>query len=62
MRGQATLKRCDVKEIRQSIAGRYLGNEAGERFAAERSAKLGVLLQLFPEQLRAWDLADILPG
>jgi PPOX class probable F420-dependent enzyme len=52
VRGQATLKRRDVKEIRQSIAGRYLGNEAGERLAAERSAKLGVLLQLFPEQLR----------
>jgi PPOX class probable F420-dependent enzyme len=62
VRGEATMKRCDVTEIRSSIAGRYLGSEAGKRFAAERASKAGVLVQLFPEQPRVWDLADILPG
>ena len=61
VRGEATVTSCDVTEIRRSIAGRYLGDEAGERFAAERAAKPGVLLQLVPEQPRVWDLADILP-
>jgi hypothetical protein len=50
-----------VGEIRRSIAGRYLGNEAGERFAAARAGRPGILLQLVPEQSRVWDLADILP-
>lgn len=62
VRGEATLKRCDVAGIRRSIAGRYLGTEAGERFAAERASKPGVLLQLSPEQTRVWDLAAILPS
>ena len=33
----------------------------GERFAAERVSKPGVLLQLFPEEQRVWDLSNILP-
>ena len=61
VRGEATLTHCDVTEIRRSIAGRYLGSEAGERFAAERVSKPGVLLQLVPEQPRVWSLAGILP-
>jgi PPOX class probable F420-dependent enzyme len=60
VRGEATLNRCDVTGARRSIAGRYLGKEAGERFAAERASRPGVLLQLFPEQPRVWDLADVL--
>jgi len=59
--GEASLRHCDVTEIRRSIAGRYLGSDAGERFAAERASKPGVLLQLAPERPRVWDLADILP-
>jgi F420H(2)-dependent biliverdin reductase len=59
--GEATLTRGDVTEARRSIAGRYLGVEAGERFAAERVSKPGVLLQLRPVEPRVWDLADILP-
>lgn len=51
----------DVTEIRRSIAGRYLGPEAGERFAAERASKPGVLLRLVPVEPRVWDLEDILP-
>ena len=47
--------------VRRSIAGRYLGSDAGERFAAQRASKPGVLLQLVPEQPRVWDLAGMLP-
>jgi len=61
LRGEASLQACDVAEIRRSIAGRHLGDEAGERFSRERAAKPGVLLQLVPEHPRVWDLADILP-
>ena len=61
VRGEATSTRCDVTEIRRSIAGRYLGHADGERFAAERVSKPGVLLQLRPVEPRVWDLADILP-
>jgi PPOX class probable F420-dependent enzyme len=61
VRGEATLTRCDVTDVRRSIAGRYLGSEAGDRFAAERASKSGVLLQLSPERPRVWSLAGILP-
>jgi len=59
-RGETTLKRCDVTEIRRAIAGRYLRAEAGDRFA-ERRDKPGVLLQLRPVEPRVWNLAEILP-
>jgi len=61
VRGEATLTRGDVTEIRRSIAGRYLGSEDGDRFAAERRSKPGALLQLRPVEPRVWDLGDILP-
>jgi PPOX class probable F420-dependent enzyme len=61
VRGVAMLRHCDVNEIRRSIAGRYLGEDAGARFAAERVSKPGVLLQLVPGRPRVWDLAGILP-
>ncbi|MGB6772235.1 MAG: pyridoxamine 5'-phosphate oxidase family protein [Candidatus Dormiibacterota bacterium] len=61
MRGEASLTHCDVAEIRRSIATRYLGSEAGERFAAARTATPGVLLQMFRERPRVWDLGGILP-
>jgi PPOX class probable F420-dependent enzyme len=61
VRGEATLTRGDVTEIRRSIAGRYLGPEDGERFAAERVSKPGALLQLRLVEPRVWDLAHILP-
>jgi len=60
VRGEAELVACDVRTIRAAIAGRYLGVEAGERFAAERS-KPGVLLRLAGAQ-RTWDLSAILPS
>jgi PPOX class probable F420-dependent enzyme len=61
VRGRAVLTPGDVTEIRKSIAGRYLGPEAGERFAAARAAKPGVLVQLSSEEPRVWDLSAILP-
>jgi len=43
-----------------AIAGRYLGAEAGRRFAAERT-KPGVVVRLATPP-RAWDLSAILPS
>ena len=43
------------------LAGRYLGLEQGERFAAQR-ATAGILLRLSARQARAWDLTAILPS
>ena len=60
--GQATLRRGDMTEIRQSMAGPYLGTEAGKRFAADRVSKPGVLLHLPGEHARVWSLAGILPA
>jgi len=52
---------CDVTPVREAIAGRYLGRANGERFAAVRMTKPGVLLRLSAEDARIWDLAGILP-
>ena len=62
VRGETSLTQGDVTEARRSIAGRYLGPDGGERFAAARVEKPGVLLRLVPEQHRVWDLAGILPA
>ncbi len=62
VRGEASLQDGDVSEVRRAIAGRYLGREAGERFAAARVTKPGVLLRLVPREPRVWDLAHMLPG
>ena len=60
VRGQASLQDRDVSAIRHSIAERYLGEGAGERFAAQRASKPGVLLELRQEQPRVWNLAGML--
>jgi PPOX class probable F420-dependent enzyme len=62
VRGEASLTQGDVTEARRSIAGRYLGREGGERFAAARRDRPGVLLQLRPTEPRVWDLGGILPA
>jgi PPOX class probable F420-dependent enzyme len=61
VRGEAELVDGDVTEARASIAGRYLGEAAGLRFAAERK-KPGVLLRLVPADPRVWDLTAMLPS
>jgi PPOX class probable F420-dependent enzyme len=61
VRAEAALHDGDMASIRRSIAGRYLGAEAGARFAMQRVSRPGVLLRLVPEQPRVWDLAGMLP-
>ena len=61
IRAVPTLAEGDVTAARAEIAGRYLGAQAGERFAAERRSKPGVLLRLVPDAPRTWSLAGILP-
>ena len=57
--GNAELIETDVTEARQEIAGRYLGADAGARFADQRKSKPGVLVRL-TGTIRTWDLAGIL--
>jgi PPOX class probable F420-dependent enzyme len=52
----------DVTAAREEIAGRYLGAEAGKRFAAKRRSKPGVLVRVDPRHARVWDLSAILPN
>jgi PPOX class probable F420-dependent enzyme len=61
VRGVAELVTGDVTAVREAIAGRYLGLEAGRRFASERRSHPGVLLRLDARDARAWDLSAILP-
>jgi PPOX class probable F420-dependent enzyme len=61
-RGLAQLIEGDCTAVRASIAGRYLGESAGERFALERQSKPGVVLRLIAQEPRMWDLAAILPN
>jgi PPOX class probable F420-dependent enzyme len=62
VRGVPELVEGDVSLARAAIAGRYLGVEDGERFAAERRSRPGVLLRLAPDSPRVWDLSGILPS
>ena len=62
VRGVAELFEGDVTSARLAIAGRYLGLEDGERFAAERRSRPGVLLRLVSDGPRVWDLSGILPS
>jgi PPOX class probable F420-dependent enzyme len=61
VRGVAELVEGDVTAVREAIAGRYLGLEAGRRFASERRSHPGVLVRLDAHDARAWDLSAILP-
>jgi PPOX class probable F420-dependent enzyme len=62
VRGEAELVAGDVTAARAEIARRYLGPDAGQRFAAERHSTPGVLLRLTAIDPRVWDLSDILPA
>jgi PPOX class probable F420-dependent enzyme len=61
VRGAPELVAGDMTAVREAIAGRYLGFEAGRRFAADRRSKPGVLLRLNAGEPRVWDLSAILP-
>lgn len=61
VRGVPELIDGDVGAVRTAIAGRYLGAGDGERFAAERRSRPGVLLRLACDSPRVWDLSAILP-
>ena len=61
VRGLPELVEGDVTAIREDIAGRYLGTDAGRRFAAARTSKPGVLLRLAASDPRVWDLSAMLP-
>jgi PPOX class probable F420-dependent enzyme len=56
-KGEPELIERDVTELRQAIAGRYLGADRGRRFAASRRSPRGMLLRLVPKEPRIWDLA-----
>lgn len=62
VRGAAELVDCDVTAARAAIASRYLGVADGERFTADRTSTLGVLLRLMADKPRVWDLSGILPA
>jgi hypothetical protein len=51
-----------MTEYRASIAGRYLGEERGRRFAESRRTIPAVLFRLVPTQPKVWDLSDIVPS
>ena len=59
-RGVAELVEGDGTLARVAIAGRYLGVADGERFAADRRSRPGVLCRLVPDSSRVWDLSGIL--
>jgi PPOX class probable F420-dependent enzyme len=59
LRATARLSTLDDRSIVRRIASRYLGAEAGERYA-ETSAD-DLLIRLEPGELRGWDFADSFP-
>jgi PPOX class probable F420-dependent enzyme len=61
VRGVCQLVECDVRSVRAAIAGRYLGADAGARYAVQRRSKTGVSLRLASDRARVWDLSAILP-
>ena len=58
---QPILTQDGAQQARQDIASRYLGEERGKRFAAERTST-GILLRLPADHAKAWDLNAILPS
>ena len=58
---QPILDRAGAQQARAEIAARYLGEERGKRFAAERAAP-GILLRLPWDGAKTWHLTPILPS
>lgn len=62
-RGQAEISDgVEVGEVRRSIARRYLGADAGDRFAGARAATPGVLVVSDAARVRTWALTAMLPA
>lgn len=61
VRGLSEFFEGDVTQVREDIAGRFLGTDDGRRFAAARTSKPGVLLRLSAADPRVWDLGAVLP-
>ena len=61
VKGEPELVDGDVTNLREAIAGQYLGVEGSRRFAASRRSPRGTLLRLAARDLRIWDLAAALP-
>ncbi len=58
---QPILTKDCAQQARQDIASRYLGEERGKRFVAERTSS-AILLRLPADHAKAWDLNAILPS
>jgi PPOX class probable F420-dependent enzyme len=56
LRAKARLSMPEGRSVVRRIATRYLGPEAGERYA--ETAGDDLLIRLEPGELRAWDFAD----
>ena len=61
VKGEPELVDGDVTNLREAIAGRYLGAERGQRYAAKRRSPRGTLLRLPARDPRIWDLTAMLP-
>ncbi len=60
LRGEAKVeRRDDVTTLRRSIARRYLGAVAGDRFAEGREGVESVVVSLPLQTARTWDLRGI---
>jgi hypothetical protein len=58
--GEPKLVRAGAQHARAAIAMRYLGEQLGQRFAADRCSP-AVLLRLPSDGAKTWDLSAILP-
>jgi hypothetical protein len=58
---RATLSRDGAQLAREQIAVRYLGDQDGKRFAADRTSA-AVVLRLPADGAKFWDLSAILPS
>lgn len=61
IKGEPELVERDVTEVREAIAGRYLGAERGRRFAATQRSPKGTVVRFVPREPRIWDLSAALP-
>jgi PPOX class probable F420-dependent enzyme len=58
LRTEARLREEDAHAMMLRIATRYLGPQAGPRYAETAGSEGVIVVRLEPGQLRAWDFAD----